>query len=223
MSRRTYRCWIWGLGETKMKLSEIVSDIDAICKQFRIENYSVNQKTGRLDVDGDVYLDSQNFIFFPIKFGVIKGDFYCRDLHNLESLEGAPTEVTGDFSCSNCLKLTSLKGAPTKVGGYFKCNVCTSLTSLEGAPTIVKGSFGCSNCENLTKLSHIKSTETLFINDTPITNLLYVFKIEGLKEIETGNNKLDEIINKHLAGDRDIMDCQEELIEAGFRKYARLK
>jgi len=63
----------------------------------------------------------------------------------------------------------------------------------------------------------------LNIKDTLITNLLYAFKIKGLEELITRIEKLDDIINKHLVGNRDVMECQEELIEAGLEKYARLK
>lgn len=30
------------------------------------------------------------------------------------------------------------------------------------------------------------------------------------------------IVQKHLAGDRDVLECQEELIKAGLKEYARL-
>jgi len=63
----------------------------------------------------------------------------------------------------------------------------------------------------------------LYIKDTPISNLLYVFKIKGLKYVKTKIGDLNDIINKYLTGNHDIMDCQEELIEAGFEKIAKLK
>lgn len=33
---------------------------------------------------------------------------------------------------------------------------------------------------------------------------------------------VQNIINKHLKGDRDVFACQEELIEAGYDEFAQL-
>jgi len=182
-----------------MKLNEIKTEIDTICARYRIENYTINDD-GSIDVENDVNLSQLTFTELPLKFGRVTGNFYCYDCANLNSLEGAPTSVGGSFICYDCPKLTSLEGAPTSIGSAFYC----------------------SQCSKLTKLSHIKSAKSLHLKSTPITNLLYVFKIKGLEEIISGIEKLDGIINKHLKSDRDIMDCQEELIEAGFERYAKL-
>jgi hypothetical protein len=153
----------------------------------------------------------------------VGGSFYCHGCTNLTSLEGAPTIVKGSFHCSECTSLTSLEHAPMEVTDNFSCAMCKNLTSLEGVPASIGGFLSCFDCFNLTKLSHIKSAKILKTLHTPITNLLYVFKIKGLTEVNTGDNKLDNIINKHLTGNRDIMDCQEEMIESGFGENARLK
>ena len=69
--------------------------------------------------------------FLGIKFGTVKGDFYCSE-NNLTSLEGAPTTVLGAFICTDN-RLTNLKGAPKTVGSGFYC-AKNDLTSLEGVP-----------------------------------------------------------------------------------------
>jgi hypothetical protein len=207
-----------------MKLTEITSKIDSICKQFKIENYTINPKTGRIDVDETVDLNSCGFEFLPIDFGIIKGNFYLQNCHNLRSLKGCPTEVRGSFYCTDCPELTSLKYGPTIIRNDYRCLVNHKLTSLEGAPEFVGEDFACANNPKLEKLSHLKEINgDLNLLATPITNLLFVFKIKGLKEVYTGNDEISEIINKHLAGNRDIMECQDELIEAGFKRYANLK
>ena len=60
------------------------------------------------------------------------------------------------------------------------------------------------------------------------SNVLGVLKIKGVTEVSTGADyrkqhgwKLEEILNKHLR-DGDIMDCQDELIDAGLEEYAQL-
>jgi len=144
-----------------LKYFESNSDIDAICREYRITNYTVNPDR-TVDVDGDVDLSDMGLDKLPLKFGYVSGDFYCgnNELTSLEgaprkvggnfycfnnkltSLEGSPEEVGGDFYCENN-KLTSLVGAPEEVGGYFDCDD-NKLTSLEGAPRKVGRSFDCS-------------------------------------------------------------------------------
>ena len=91
------------------------------------------------------------------KWGTVKGHFYCRELKNLKSLEGAPKKISGIFTkksrsyfkCGGCDKLKNLKGAPTIVKGDFVCFENPELESLEGAPKKVGGDFRCAECPKL--------------------------------------------------------------------------
>ena len=84
-------------------------DIQAICKEYGIENYTINTD-GSIDVDEDVSFFSGYISSIPIKFGRIDGAFYCA-YHNLTTLEGSPTYVGKCFNCRNNL-LSTLNGAP---------------------------------------------------------------------------------------------------------------
>jgi hypothetical protein len=154
----------------------------------------------------------------------VDGDFYCSD-NKLTSLEGAPSSVGGYFVCSRN-KLTSLKGGPTSVGGYFNC-YNNKLTSLKGGPTSIGNSFYAYN-NNLTSLHNIhKQIKHIggFANfrSNPITScVLGLLLINGLKYVHLDKTAVQNIINKHLKGDRDIFACQEELIEDGFEDFAQL-
>ena len=98
--------------------------------------WTLNPKTGLVDVDGDFRCYSQGLSDFKgVKFGVVNGGFDC-DNNRLTSLVGAPHSVGGSFFCSNN-HLTSLVGAPHSVGGSFWCK-SNRLTSLEGAPQEVE-------------------------------------------------------------------------------------
>jgi len=232
-----------------MKLNELknlTEDLTAdICKMYDIKNYTVG-KDGLLEVHGNVVFRREYFSSLPVKFSKVHGNFLIMNCEELETLKGAPTWIGGDFSCSNskklqtlkygpeivegiydcdnCNELTSLKYGPTTVNSHFNCSNCEKLESLEGAPISIKGAVHVMNCPKLTKLSHFKYIKwDMDLSNTPIDNLLYVFKIKELTVIKTGNDKVDKIINKHLSSDRDIMACQEELIEAGLGRYARLK
>jgi hypothetical protein len=110
--------------------------------------------------------------------------------------------VTGNFYCHDT-NITSLAGAPRSVGGNFYCNK-TKITSLAGAPKSVGRSFYC--------------------HDTPLVNhLLAFFRAPGIKSVNTGDEAADAILCKHLgSADRDMLLCQDELIDAGFGGQARL-
>lgn len=131
------------------------------------------------------------------------GDFYCYG-DQLTSLEGAPAHVGGGFNCNNN-QLTSLKGAPAYVGGGFYChnNRLTSLYNVHRHLPEVHGDVDFSN--------------------NPITShVLGLLKIRGLTEVFLDDKKVQDIINKHLAGDRNLLACQEELIDAGLGAFAQL-
>ena len=82
--------------------------------------WSLNKK-GLVDIDGDFNCTDENLKDFKgVKFGVVRGDFYCSN-NKLTSLVGAPQEVRGRFDCSYN-KLISLVGAPQKFEGYFYCS-----------------------------------------------------------------------------------------------------
>ena len=122
-----------------LKLFEGFKDIDAICKEYDIENYTINSD-GSIDVDGDVNLIDMNLDKLPLRFNRIGGNFDCN-YNQLISLEGSPKWVGGNFYCDNN-KLTSLVGGPKLVGGDFAC-FGNKLISLEGAPKEVGGDFDC--------------------------------------------------------------------------------
>ena len=115
-------------------------DIDAICQQYGIKNYTINN--GLVDVDASVNLSYIGLLKLPLQFGKVTGNFYC-DSNKLTSLEGAPKTVEGNFYCDSN-KLTSLEGAPKCVEGNFYC-YNNQLTTLEGAPKCVEGNFNCVN------------------------------------------------------------------------------
>src|SRR5574343_65252 len=120
-------------------------NIHKICKEYSIENYTINN--GLVDVDGSVDLSSWKLDKLPLNFGRVSRHFNC--CNNLTSLEGAPKKLDGHFYCQYN-ELASLEGGPKEVGGNFNCNN-NQLTTLQGAPKEVGGSFDC-NFNNLTTL-----------------------------------------------------------------------
>ena len=176
----------------------------------------------------------------------VEGGFYC-DGNNLTSLRGGPQKVGSNFTCGRN-KLTSLEGGPQSIGGGFLCSY-NELTSLEGAPREIVGICYCNN-NKLTSLegaplkigdqfycynNPIKSLKgigkdylkeiygSIDLSECPIeSHMLGLLKVKGLTFIRFNHNhKVEAIINKHLKS-RDLLSCQEELIENGLEQYAQL-
>lgn len=164
------------------------------------------------------------------------GGYIDLRANRLVTLEGAPAKVNGTFDCSWNYRLTSLKGGPTEVDGKFDCNNCEQLTSLEGAPAIINGDFECYNNVNIKSLQNIHKQikqingEAAFQGCKIASHVLGLLKIKGLTKVtfSTGHykqedlKKLEEIINKHLAGTRNVFTCLPELEAAGLEEYAQL-
>jgi len=140
----------------------------------------------------------------------------------------AQAKVLGTFKCSYT-KIKSLEEGPSYVGGNFYCSY-TKITSLEGAPSYVGGIFSCYQT-NITSLHNIHKQikhigSRLLLPDIK-SHIIGVIFIKGLQGIEfspdnTEQKQVAAIVNKHLAGNRNIHLAQEELIEAGLAEFAKL-
>jgi len=143
----------------------------------------------------------------PLAQGKVLGYFYCYGT-KITSLERGPSWVGGDFDCSQT-KITSLQGGPSYVGGELLCYQ-TKITSLHDIHKQIEF-IG----------------RRLFISNTVKSHILGVMFIKGLDKIQINNGNAEQkhvaaIINKHLAGDRNIHFAQEELLEAGLSEFAKL-
>ena len=162
--------------------------------------------------------------FCPKEVG---GDFYCFN-NQLTSLEFCPEKVSGHFYCSNN-QLTSLEFCPKEVGGNFYCSF-NQLTSLEFCPKEVGGDFYCFN-NQLTSLADIhkrlkKMDGTFYANVNPIkSNVIGLMLVVGCNEVQLYNKEVEKIMNKHLPntkGHLGLLECQEDLLSAGFDEWAEL-
>jgi len=177
---------------------------------------------------------------------VVGGDFSVVYATKLVSLEHAPHTVSGtvDFEhCSritsaegcpqtgveglffkNCFALRSLKGCPKKVNGHFDLKSCINLKTLEGCPEEIGGDFLLGECrlDSLKYLPKIVKGSIYIPSGMPARDFLRLLRIKETTKIRTiGLLKLGDILTKHLKT-RDIMECQEELIDVGLERYARL-
>jgi hypothetical protein len=178
-------------------------------------------------------------ISFCVNLKKLNGPTYVSDnvdfegCVDLESLENGPTRVNGYFDITRCRSIKNLKGGPVHIGKQCIINHCTNLSSLEGIAKEILGiNLEIEDCPKLKSLDFIPTIEGpwgISIKNTPIFNLLKLLKIPKLESITIADQfelpftkELEQIIQKYLPLG-DVMDCQEELIAAGFEKYARLK
>ena len=102
--------------------------------------------------------------------------------------------------------LTSLAGSPKIIGGglYVDNNLLASLKDVHNHITEIKGEF-CAL-------------------DNPIkSHVLGLLLIKGVTEVRLDKTEVQDILNRHLGkGRAGMLMAQEELIEAGFEKFAQL-
>ena len=122
------------------------------------------------------------------------------------------------------------KDTPNEVWiGDFNC-WSNGLKSLEYCPKIVNGNFNCSD----NKLKSLKGIHkqlhqingTFFARGNPIvSNVIGILLVKGCKKIHINNEEVEAILNKYLpntSGMLSVLECQSELIEAGYEDYAEL-
>ena len=169
----------------KQFIKESKTDIDSICQNYGIMNYTINPDES-IDVDGSVILSSELLTIIPLKFGTVTRDFDCYN-NKLTSLEGAPKEVGRDFDCHNN-QLTSLVGCPEVIGGDINCRF-NKITDFKGVSEFFEGLFYC--------------------EENPIEEIYTLF----LQENHVDDSKCIKWINEFdvIQGDKVVLDRLEEV------------
>ena len=189
-----------------LKLFESYSDIDSICSEYGINDYTINPD-GSIDVDGSVILSSELLTIIPLKFGTVTRDFDC-DRNQLTSLEGSPKKVGGYFDCHNN-QLTSLVGCPEVIGGDFDCSR-NELKSLVGCPEIIGDNFYCRENQITDFRGVPEFFEGLFYCEgNPIEEIYILF----LQENHVDDSKCIKWLNEFdvIQGDKIVLDRLEEV------------
>jgi hypothetical protein len=131
---------------------------------------------------------------------------------------------------------TNLEKFPRTVTGRFDIKECNNLTSLEGGPLIVNADVTISSCEKLTSLAGIGKRYlkdiygTLGMTTSIKSSILGILLIKHLDHFyffpktpkTKAINAASNILLAHFEGDKDMMDCHEELTRAGLKEFAKL-
>ena len=226
MSRRFNRRRTKGICEI-MKIRELFEDVTIKSGDIEVSTKEQNLLSSRRSAGwGDV----------------VKGDFRVDEGDNLKSLDGCPKIVEGSFICYDKKNLSDISNCPEEVGVNVTLWGC-NLTSYEGLPKKIGTRNFVLSWLNLhdnpiTSLKGIghyysggqcgKSIKLPLSIKSNILGLLQINKLERVfieSNGQTANPDLYsacEIVTKYLQGSRDILDCQEELIDAGLKDFAKL-
>ncbi len=143
----------------KYKIFENNTEIDEICREYNIINYTINSDN-IVDVNGNVDLWDRGLKSIPLNFNIVNGYFNCGWNH-LTSLKGCPVRVGDWFSCWDN-KLTSLQYSPKYIdNGYFSCSY-NKIESLQYCTELIRGYFHCHN-NKLTSLQYHPTVYGKFI------------------------------------------------------------
>jgi hypothetical protein len=186
-----------------MKLSELIKEEKIRMVLLKGENLVNNRipiefkgKTIEYDFIINVAFDSKQFLAtLENSPKIVKVKFDCENNLHLKSFEYGPEEVKYGYLYGNN-QVTSLSGIGKK---YFK-TVHESLY----LPNAI-----CSNVLGICLIKELK----FFAFDIAADGQVMQMHIEELVEVK-------DILDRHAQG--DILECQEELIEAGFKEYAKL-
>lgn len=166
---------------------------------FGIKEYSINDD-GLIDVNETVFIEDTDYVYLPLKFNKIYGDFYCSG-NKLVSLKGSPKWISGCFECSDN-QLKTLEGGPTYVGDDYYCNH-NDLTDLKGCPRNISGSLLCSYNELETLDGAPNSVGDVF--DFSNNEIYNIDKLPSCNKISLGNNPIYEIYNLFLKDKEKFM------------------
>lgn len=171
------------------------------------------------------YLDNKGEVIVPIA----KTGQLLINASRFSSFKNCPKQV-GDYG------YTMGRGGTDWTGSVVIASNNEVLTSLEGFPTEgVKGvRLGLArNIDYHNVNLHIPEVypDSMFeISSEYEGPILAFLRIKGLKRLWQWKGyakqkplaKAVVILNNYLASDRDILGCQEELIDAGLKEYAKL-
>lgn len=108
-------------------------------------------------------------------------------------------------------------------GSFSFCD--GSVVTFEGFPEIIRGDlrFTGSDITCMTGIHKaVKYVGRHITCNRGATHILGLLLIQGVQRISVDDNgPIDDIVNKHLRS-KDVISCQDELIDAGFIEQAKL-
>lgn len=183
---------------TKEELDEWLDEVG-----YDLGSLKYTIKNGKMDTQGNFHLDDAEITHIPIPFGVIGGSFQAN-IETLKSFVNFPEKILGNLYAYDT-NVESFEGLHTEVDGGVDLTMNQKLSDWVGV------------YKHLPRIGGGLKFDVDYVKRGGLGVLL----IKELPEISSGNSEVDAIINKYLKSDRNVFDCQEELIDAGFAHLAR--
>ncbi|AVH85017.1 hypothetical protein RsoM2USA_88 [Ralstonia phage RsoM2USA] len=227
-------------------LSDALSRLARWVKRFPFDIANMKQDLKLESPDDPLALTSLEGL--PDKIG---GEFRISDAPNLRSLRGMPLRANeislvdlripeidvqiqeaDVLFVTDCHELDNLKGAPANLLDLVvsRCNHISDLSGITNSEEIRLAKLtNLRSFEGISKT--LKSCKKIFIDNMVIeSNILGLLEVQDMQEVVLINPSLlpsdmkraFQILNTHLRGNKDIFECQSDLIEAGLDRYAEI-
>lgn len=151
---------------------------------------------------------------------------------SIQSLIGCPQKIQTLILIENA-NLITLEGCPSKLKELTIDNH-KNLQSLEHIASDIEGNLHINNNAKITSFHNLDKLvkrigNMLWFDSTIKDSALSILKIKGLEHgvrqrhnDPNANSPLGKILTKYIYSGRDIIECQEALIDAGLKDYAEL-
>ena len=224
----------------------LLQEIKDWCQKMRITNPRITKEGGEFVINcssnvqilaDELDYDDENLAFLPYKFGEVEGNFTIipGKFTKLRSLKNGPYMVYGNYTARG-LFLESLEGAPGSVSNIFDVGN-NKLATWDNFPGQVGEIRVVGN--NIPSFKgikdHVQICKEIVADVSCRTGVFELFKIDWLEKVSfkaTGISHITDdlakeieiaeaIINKHLQGDRDIIDVQSDFIDADLGSWVK--
>lgn len=217
--------------EDQLKLVSIEGCPSTISGAFTLNNTDVGSlKGGPKHVDKNFRVSGNQLTSLKDSPSYVGGSYYCS--HNpLKNFEGITQRIGGSITAQSS-NIKSLSGLPSIVKKNLNVGN-NDLKNFDGCPSHIEGVFDFRHNKSITSLKglhkHLKHARVIIMDDCKITSGgIGLILIDGLSTIcidRCGSKfeKAIEIIEKYLGQGRSaLIDCQEELMDAGLEEFAEL-
>lgn len=186
-----------------------------------VKSFNNETKTDVLQcIDFGYYSDVVSFTFKIPNYKIV-GEF-LSDL-----FESAKDATDGQIGSLKLTPKSTIQIITSSVTIFEKINKSIGYTSKQFE---ISGSVDCKNITSLAGIENCNLEDLTLLKIPENLGLLSVLKIKALKNISINLEKnsfqtsraIEQILRKHIAHDKNILKCQKELIENGYKDFAKL-
>lgn len=227
----------WNDYGSRTRLKTIPADPDLYTRYINAIN-EVLDKIKKKDIRNEKTFDSYNTGLTTLTdIDMSKVTNSLRIGRNkLTSLEGAPTILKGTLNLYRNEEVLSLEGCPIRIGRDLILGGCNiDMSTIEKLPQTIGNllDFSSSNITGLPGIGrkYVKQCKTIDLSGCIQleSHLLGLCLVKGLNDIPFdrygSTQKTCEVLrrfNNFIKRKEDVLDVQEELIQAGYKEFAKL-